>query len=277
MQDIREWTREADPRFSERSILAFDLDDTLTKDGELTVEALSALRVSRSKGLKNVLVTGRPASWADALLRLMPFDAVVAENGSVVFWKSPDKEGVIERLYWQDGCYVTHAPNRDVQDRLVLFSREVLAKFPGFAISTDQSFRLYDVAFDFAEALRPALSFNEAQELADYCVSRGYSAKVSNIHVNVWRGDFTKTEGLRCLIEDVWKLRLAQNVVYTGDSPNDAPLFGVVDISVGVANLREFEKAGIKFTRPRFVTLESFGQGAAELIFHRIAMGGVAK
>jgi HAD superfamily hydrolase (TIGR01484 family) len=277
MQDLRDWTASSDPHFGERTILAFDLDDTLTEDSELTVEALEALFRAREAGLTNVLVTGRPASWADALLRLMPFDAAVAENGSVVFWKSAKKPGAIERLYWKDGDYVAAPPSEQTQKALAHFSSEVIAKFPKFRIATDQSFRLYDVAFDFAESVRPALSLGEAQELADFCASHGYSAKVSNIHVNVWKGDFTKIEGLRRLVEGEWKKKLARNVVYTGDSPNDGPLFGAVEVSVGVANVRDFVAAGVTFSLPRFVTRRNCGEGAAELIAHRIALGGVSR
>lgn len=275
MRALSEWTPQSDPGFKARSILAFDLDDTLTKESELTASALEALRKSRAAGLKNVLVTGRPASWADALLRLLPFEAAVAENGSVVFWKDPHKEGNIERLYWENGTYVSHPPTRATQEVLAQLGAEVLKKFPKFLLATDQAFRLYDIAFDFAEALRPALSFQEAQMLADYCESKGFSAKVSNIHVNVWKGSFTKIEGLRCLVEKIWKGDLKRHVVYTGDSPNDGPLFGEVEVSVGVANVQEFTKAGVRFTPPCYVTQASFGDGAAELIAHRLRLGGI--
>jgi len=276
MLPLSEWTTKTDPDFAARSILAFDLDDTLTEDAELVPVALEALAKSRRAGLRNVLVTGRPASWADALLRILPFEAAVSENGSVVFWKDPQRQGNIQRLYWKDGSYVPQAPSAETQANLFRLRDEVLKKFPGFSLATDQNFRLYDLAFDFAEAVRPALSLAEAQELADHCESRGFSAKVSNIHVNVWKGSFNKVEGLRCLVEGVWRRDLKRNVVYTGDSPNDAPLFGVVDVSVGVANVNDFVKAGVKFTAPRYITRAPFGAGAAEFIAHRLNLGGVS-
>lgn len=274
MRALSEWTPASDPHFDLRSILAFDLDDTLTEDSELMASALAALKKSHAAGLRNVLVTGRPASWADALLRLLPFEAAVAENGSVVFWKDPVRLGNVERLYWEAGHYVAHPPTRETQEQLAQLSKDVLARFPKFLLATDQIFRLYDVAFDFAEARRPALALSEAQALADYCESQGFSAKVSNIHVNVWKGNFTKIEGLRCLVETVWRSELKRNVIYTGDSPNDGPLFGVVDISVGVANVQDFVKAGVSFTPPKFVTRASFGDGATELIEHRLRLAG---
>jgi HAD superfamily hydrolase (TIGR01484 family) len=270
MRPLSEWTPASDPKFNSRNILAFDLDDTLTEDSELMASALAALKKSHAAGLRNVLVTGRPASWADALLRLLPFEAAVAENGSVVFWKDPVRIGNVERLYWESGHYVSHPPTRETQAHLLKLSEDVLARFPKFLIATDQVFRLYDIAFDFAEACRPALALSEAQALADYCESLGFSAKVSNIHVNVWKGNFTKIEGLRCLVEGIWRSELKKNVIYTGDSPNDGPLFGVVDISVGVANVHDFIKAGVSFTPPQFVTRAAFGDGATELIEHRL-------
>ncbi|HKA90106.1 MAG TPA: HAD hydrolase family protein, partial [Haliangiales bacterium] len=58
-----------------------DLDGTLTTGGRIlpsTYQALAALAVAN---VSVVVVTGRPAGWGDALLRLWPVAAVVAENG----------------------------------------------------------------------------------------------------------------------------------------------------------------------------------------------------
>ncbi|MEO5666526.1 MAG: HAD family hydrolase [Bdellovibrionota bacterium] len=275
MRPLSEWTLSEDPEVRSRRILAFDLDDTLTEGSELMSSALSALGKSRAAGLKNVLVSGRPASWADALLRLLPFEGAIAENGAVVFWRDPKNPGNVERLYWEEGAYVVHPPSSETQHKLRALRDEVLAKFPKFRVATDQLFRLYDVAFDFAEAVSPALSLTEAEELADFCSVRGFSAKVSNIHINVWKGNFTKIEGLKCLVEKIWKADLKRDVIYTGDSPNDGPLFGTVDISVGVANVRDFIDAGVKFTPPKFITRRRCGDGAAELIEHRLNLEGI--
>jgi hydroxymethylpyrimidine pyrophosphatase-like HAD family hydrolase len=55
-------------------------------------------------------------------------------------------------------------------------------------------------------------------------------------------------------------------IVFAGDSPNDAPMFDFFEKSVGVANVRRFEKALLH--KPSFVTKASFGAGFAELGAH---------
>jgi len=52
-------------------------------------------------------------------------------------------------------------------------------------------------------------------------------------------------------------------LVFAGDSPNDAPMFGFFDNAVGVANVRAF--AGRLAAEPRWVTTAAGGAGFAEL------------
>ena len=56
----------------------YDIDDTLTHDGVVTTEAYAALVRARAAGLRVVLVTGRPAGWAEVLASLWPVDAAIA-------------------------------------------------------------------------------------------------------------------------------------------------------------------------------------------------------
>jgi len=57
-----------------------DLDGTLTEGQQLPSAVIAALeRLNRAK-IAVILVSGRPAGWADCLTRLLPFDAVTFEN-----------------------------------------------------------------------------------------------------------------------------------------------------------------------------------------------------
>lgn len=275
MQNLKEWTPSSDSDFSNRKILAFDLDDTLTEDLHLNLEAVDLLQKARLAGLKTVLVTGRPFGWADALVRLLPFDAAVAENGAIVFHQTdggPTKSKArLDCWYWcADSKYSKEELPQERIEELHSLRSEVLKIFPGVKIAADQASRLYDVAFDFAEGVEPPLSLSEAQDIADYCEKRGFTAKVSSIHVNVWRGIFSKREALDFLVSELWDGDLRKDVIYVGDSPNDAPLFAAVDVSVGVANIQSFIDAKIEFPLPQYRTDASYGAGAAEVIQHRL-------
>jgi hydroxymethylpyrimidine pyrophosphatase-like HAD family hydrolase len=55
----------------------------------------------------------------------------------------------------------------------------------------------------------------------------------------------------------------SEEIVFVGDSPNDAPMFGFFPNSVGVANVRDF--AADLDAAPRYVTEARGGAGFAEL------------
>ena len=69
--------------------VAFDLDDTLLDHGRLLEATYSALFRLREAGLSLSGVTGRPAGWADVLTRVLPVEAIVAENGQAVEFDQP--------------------------------------------------------------------------------------------------------------------------------------------------------------------------------------------
>jgi hydroxymethylpyrimidine pyrophosphatase-like HAD family hydrolase len=55
-------------------------------------------------------------------------------------------------------------------------------------------------------------------------------------------------------------------VVFAGDSPNDAPMFGFFQHSVGVANVRRFEE--LLKDKPKYVTRAPSGAGFREIAEH---------
>jgi hydroxymethylpyrimidine pyrophosphatase-like HAD family hydrolase len=56
---------------------------------------------------------------------------------------------------------------------------------------------------------------------------------------------------------------IKSNVIFTGDSPNDQPMFAFFPNAVGVANVREF--AGRMESLPAWVTQLDGGGGFAEM------------
>jgi HAD superfamily hydrolase (TIGR01484 family) len=253
-------------------VVAFDLDDTLTERGALPAAVVTDLERVAARGWRVVLVTGRPAGWADALIKLLPFDGVVAENGSVLYFWGPGRaaRGAREeprRLFWSaPSTYAERLPRR-----AGLFEdaeRRILARFPRARVASDQPFRLYDLAIDFAEEVDPPLPLSDAEVIAREFAALGATAKVSSIHVNGWWGSFTKREGLTRLLAE-WTLAGPEtSVVYVGDSPNDVPLFEAAAVSVGVANLARF---GQLAKSPDYLADGESAQGSRELLAKLLA------
>jgi HAD superfamily hydrolase (TIGR01484 family) len=235
-----------------------DIDDTLTTHGRLPAIAYAALEQLQQAGVKVVPVTGRPAGWCDHIARMWPVDAVVGENGAFYFRHDAARQRML-RVYAQDD-----QTRRANISRLHELAGDVLKRFPGTAMASDQAYREIDVAIDFCEDV-PALPLDSAQAIAKAFHAAGAEAKVSSIHVNAWFGDHDKLSMALRLLHDVFgmdatvaKLRVA----YCGDSPNDAPMFGSFPLGIGVANIRPL--AHLMDHLPAYVTTQDGGQGFAE-------------
>ena len=97
--------------------------------------------------------------------------------------------------------------------------------------------------------------------------AHGAHAKVSSIHVNGWFGDYDKLTTSRLMMRELFGVDLeadaATRYVFSGDSPNDAPMFGFFPNAVGVANVRDF--AADMDHLPRWITAARSGAGFVEL------------
>ena len=235
-----------------------DIDDTLTTRGKLGADAYAALEALQRGGRKTIAVTGRPAGWCDHIARMWPVDAVVGENGAFYFWFAQGKLGK---------RFIDEASARaEKRRRLQEISERILQEVPGARISSDQAYRETDLAIDFCEDVDPPLTLEAAEAIARRMREAGLTAKISSIHVNGWFGDYDKLATTRKLFSERFQLDLdAVNaqVVFAGDSPNDAPMFSFFRHSVGVANVRRFP--GLQ---PRFITRAEAGAGFAELARH---------
>jgi hypothetical protein len=88
--------REVDPNLFDRfhcSALATDYDGTLATHGTVDEGIREALRRFRESGRKVILVTGRRiADLSDVYPHLDDFDAIVAENGALLYWPEDRRE-----------------------------------------------------------------------------------------------------------------------------------------------------------------------------------------
>jgi len=245
-------------RRSVRFVLC-DIDDTLTDDGRLTARAYDAIERLHTAGLRIVPVTGRPAGWCDLIARFWPVDAVVGENGAL--WFAYDREARrMARCYWKTECQ-----RREDRRRLGLLEARIIAEVPGAAVAADQAFREADLAIDYREDVVPLAGDAIARIVAIF-EAAGAQAKVSSIHVNGWFGDYDKLAMSRRLLEarfGVGPEAAREQVLFVGDSPNDAPMFAHFVHAVGVANVRDF--VGRLVAEPAWVTEARGGAGFAEL------------
>jgi HAD superfamily hydrolase (TIGR01484 family) len=256
MRPLREFPLQA--RREVRFVLC-DIDDTLTDGGRLTAHAYEALERLDAAGLTVVPVTGRPAGWCDLIARLWPVAAVVGENGAFYFAYDRD-ERRMTRCFWQ-----TRWQRREDRQRLALLEAQIVSRVPGAAVAADQAFRDADLAIDFREDVAPLPDDAIARIIAMF-EAAGAQAKVSSIHVNGWFGDYDKLAMSRRLLEGRFGVSpeaLREQVLFIGDSPNDAPMFAHFVHAVGVANVRDF--AGRLAAEPAWVTEARGGAGFAEL------------
>ncbi len=238
-----------------------DLDGTLTTGQSLHPDTFYALSKLQEAGFWVVVVSGRPAGWADCLMRLAPIDAMIFENGAGILTR--DKERLIMTSTARTSDSQTLATDRQRLDSLF---QSLKKEIPHLKIATDQPFRKYDMAIDFAEEA-PFLTESEQERVMEKLrQEKDLTVKLSNIHVNYWVGSHTKITACERLLDSEGKKRAISEdeVVFCGDSPNDEPLFSRFKYTVGVANIHPYLPK--MKSLPAFLTKSAEGQGFQELV-----------
>jgi HAD superfamily hydrolase (TIGR01484 family) len=236
-----------------------DIDDTLTTDGHLPAASYAALEKLRGAGLAVVPVTGRPAGWCDMIARFWPVDGVIGENGAFYFRHDPVARKMVRKFI------ATEAERAANRRRLLALGERILSEVPGAAISADQLYREADLAIDFCEDV-PPLPRAAVDKIVWLFENAGGIAKVSSIHVNGWFGRYDKLAMTRIFLRERLGLDLDKardRIVFCGDSPNDAPMFGFFPNACGVANVRDFE--GAIAATPAFIASKRGGDGFVEI------------
>ena len=237
-----------------------DIDDTLTNDGYLPAIAYSAMERLQQAGIKVIPITGRPAGWCDHIARMWPVDGLVGENGAFYFYYDRVQHKMIRR-FWR-----TEEQRKNDRQKLIQLQELILRKVTGCAISADQQYREADLAIDFCEDV-PALSKVEVDLIVQLFEAAGAVAKISSIHVNGWFGDYDKLAMTKRLFREIFQLDLGNDknsVIFSGDSPNDAPMFAYFPHGVGVANILHF--IDDLPAKPAWVTRKEGGHGFAEMV-----------
>jgi HAD superfamily hydrolase (TIGR01484 family) len=239
-----------------------DIDGTMTTGERIEAETYAALERLGAASVPVILVTGRPAGYGHAFMKMMPVLACVTENGGVTFVRDGRK---IHKLY---GVPAASLPEwrRRMNDVAV----DVMSKVPGARLSSDSRYREVDLAIDWNEEVE--LTPYDAETCVELIRKAGLSAVRSSVHVNFGPPSFDKLSACLHLVRTV--LGGSPNeldpYLYVGDALNDAPMFGGFPNSIGVANVKQWwdELAH----RPAYVTERAEGAGLRELVDRIIAL-----
>jgi hypothetical protein len=193
------------------------------------------------------------------IARFWPVSGVVGENGA--FYFAYDGEAKKMRRVFAASEDERTANRR----RLAAVKTRILAEVPGAAVSADQLYREADLAIDFCEDVAP-LDKTAVARIKAIFEAEGAVAKVSSIHVNGWFGRYDKLSMTRRFAREMIGMDLDRDkhrVVFVGDSPNDAPMFGFFPNACGVSNVLAF--AGELEAEPAYVTAGGGGSGFVEV------------
>lgn len=250
-------------------VLFTDIDDTLTDHGQLKPQAYQALWRLNESGIHVIPVTGRPAGWCEMIARFWPVHGVVGENGGFYF-RYHDRKMIRHYVFDEE----TRTANRQ---RLEKIRSEVLKEVPEAAVASDQFARVMDLAIDFAEDVGP-LSESDIDRIVAIFKRHGAQAKVSSIHVNGWFGQYDKLSTCKIYVQNEFGLDLdvsKKHFAFSGDSPNDEPMFAYFENSFAVANIRNF-LSRLKH-RPAYVASSEGGAGFVEIANRLIELKATAK
>jgi len=239
-----------------------DVDGTMTTGERIEASTYEALEQLDASGTPVIMVTGRPAGWGQAFMKMLPVHAVVTENGGVTFVREGRRQ---HKLYG-----VPQASLPEWRRRMNDAAVEVMSKVPGARLSSDSKYREVDLAIDWNEEV--SLSKDDAETVVHMLRKTGFTAVRSSVHVNFGPPHFDKLSACMTVVRQVLggDANDLSPYVFVGDALNDAPMFGGFPSSVGVANVKAWwDELAFK---PAYLTERPEGAGLRELIAHLMSL-----
>ncbi|MFG1477181.1 HAD-IIB family hydrolase [Xanthobacter sp. V4C-4] len=207
-----------------------DMDETLTFNGRLGARTYDALERLQAAGIVVIPVTAAPAGWCDQMARMWPVDGVIGENGGFFFRRAASGHG-LERVFWHGA-----AGRAAVFAELSRIADGVSAE-TGAVFAEDQPFRLTSIAFSQPEDAAARAAIVSALGAA------GADVTVNNLWVLGWRGGYDKLAMAKRVLQESYGVSpdaARAQVLYVGDSVNDAPMFGYFPHAVGVSTVTRY-------------------------------------
>ncbi|MFB2837397.1 HAD-IIB family hydrolase [Floridanema evergladense] len=232
------------------SLIATDMDGTLTTQGKFTSSLIKALEVLAEAEIAVLLITGRSAGWVQGLKSYLPVTGAIAENGGVFFPANSEQPKLL-------------TPITDLiiyRQELATTFKYLKSQFPQIQESTDNAFRLTDWTFDVQ-----GLTTAQLQQLEQLCKAKNWGFTYSTVQCHIKPENQTKANSLLQVLNSYFPSITTENLITVGDSPNDETLFdrSLFPFSVGVANVLHY-KDKLKFL-PTYVTSLAEGEGFKEL------------
>src|SRR5882672_5463970 len=106
-----------------------DIDGTMTTGEHIEASTFEAIERLIGSGVPVIVVTGRPAGYGFALIKMLPVRAVVTENGGLTFVRDGRK------IHKQYGVPAASLP--EWRRRMNDIAVEVMSKVPGARLSSD--------------------------------------------------------------------------------------------------------------------------------------------
>src|SRR5215813_6116179 len=147
-----------------------DVDGTMTTGEHIEASTYEALERLGSAGIPVVMVTGRPAGFGHAFMKMTPVLACVSENGGVTFIRDGRR---LEKVY---GVPASSLP--EWRRRMNEVTIDVMSKVPGARLSSDSKYREVDLAIDWNE--EASLTKEDAEEVVQRIRKAGFSASRSS-------------------------------------------------------------------------------------------------
>src|SRR5215510_210991 len=170
-----------------------DVDGTMTTGERIEASTYAAIEQLVASGTPVIMVTGRPAGWGQAFIKVMPVTAVVTENGGVTFVREGRRQ---HKLYG-----VPQASLPEWRRRMNDAAVDVMSKVPGARLSSDSKYREVDLAIDWNEEV--SLSRDDAEEVVQRVRKAGFSASRSSVHVNFGPPHFDKLSACITVVRHV--------------------------------------------------------------------------
>src|SRR5207342_2762520 len=143
-----------------------DVDGTMTTGERIEASTYEALEKLGEAGIPVIMVTGRPAGFGHAFMKMSPILACVAENGGVTFVREGRK--VIKNY----GVPAASLP--EWRRRMHDIAVDVMSKVPGARLSSDSKYREVDLAIDWNEEVQ--LTREDAEICAAMIRKAGFTA-----------------------------------------------------------------------------------------------------